>query len=80
MKGKMEEPTRPPLGEIRVIVGGTSVANSSRSKKTYLQVVQKVQLTGHPPRISRMDEPTITSQTKMQGDYTILMMMRLLLL
>ena len=60
MKGKMEEPTRPPLGEIKVIVGGTSVANSSRSKKTYLRVVQKVQLAGHPPRISRMDELTIT--------------------
>lgn len=52
MKGKMEEPTRPPLGEIKVIVGGTSVANSSRYKNTYFRVVQKVQFTGHPPRIS----------------------------
>ena len=25
LKGKMKEPSRPPLGEIRVIVGGTSV-------------------------------------------------------
>lgn len=39
MKGKMEEPTHLPLGEVRVIVGGTSIANSSRSKKTYVQVV-----------------------------------------
>jgi len=60
MKGKMEETTRPPLGEVWVIVGGTSVANSSRSKKIYLQVVQKVQHIGHRPRISRMDKPTIT--------------------
>ena len=64
MKGEMEEPTHPPLGEIRVIVGGTFVASSSRSKKTYLRVVQKVQLAGHPPRISRLDEPTITFTDK----------------
>ena len=39
IKGKMEEPTCPPLGEIRVTVGGTSIASSSRSRKTYLRVV-----------------------------------------
>ena len=41
-KGKVEEPSRPPLGEIRVIVGGTLVGQSSKSRKTYLKVVQNV--------------------------------------
>ena len=39
IKGKIKEPARPPLGEIRVIVGGTSAASSSRSRKTYLLAV-----------------------------------------
>ena len=50
MKGKVEEPSHPSLGEIRVIVGGTSVGQSSKSKRTYLKVVQNVQLSGQPPR------------------------------
>ena len=40
LKGKVEEPSRPPLGEIRVIVGGTSTGQSSKSRKIYLKVVQ----------------------------------------
>ena len=51
MKGKAEEPLRPPLGEIRVIVGGTLIGSSSKAKKTYIRVVQNVQLTGRPPRV-----------------------------
>ena len=39
LKGKMEESSRPPLGEIRVIIGGSSTDQSSKSKKTYLKVV-----------------------------------------
>ena len=51
LKAKMEESSRPPLGEIRVIIGGTSTGQTSKSKKTYLKVVQNVQL---------FDEPTIS--------------------
>ena len=40
LKRKVEEPSRPPLGEIRVIVGGTSTGQSSKSRKIYLKVVQ----------------------------------------
>ena len=40
MKGKMEESSCLPFGEIRVIIGGTSTRQSSKSKKTYLKVVQ----------------------------------------
>ena len=51
LKAKIEESSRPPLGEIRVIIGGTSTGQTSKSKKTYLKVVQNVQL---------FDEPTIS--------------------
>ncbi|XP_030924206.1 uncharacterized protein LOC115951026 [Quercus lobata] len=60
LKGKMEESSRPPLGEIRIIVGGNPMGQSSKSKKTYLKVVQNVQLSGRPPRTRLMDEPTIS--------------------
>ena len=60
MKAKAKEPVCQPLGEIRVIVGGMSIESSSKAKKTYLQVVQNVQLTGCPPRASKVDEPAIT--------------------
>ena len=43
LKGKVEESSRP---EIRVIIGGTSTGQSSKSRKTYLKVVQNVQLFG----------------------------------
>ena len=40
LKRKVEERSQPPLGEIRVIVGGTSTGQSSKSRKIYLKVVQ----------------------------------------
>ena len=60
LKGKMEESSRPPLGKIRVIIGGTSTGQSSKSKKTYLKVVQNIQLSGRSPRTRSMDEPAIS--------------------
>jgi len=39
LKGKLEESSRPLLGEIRVIIGGTSTGQSSKSRKMYLKVV-----------------------------------------
>ena len=39
MKGKAKEPARPPLGEIKIIVGATSTGSSSKAKKTYLREV-----------------------------------------
>ena len=60
LKGKVEELSWPPLGEIRVIVGGTSVGWSSKSRKTYLKVVQIVQLSGRLPRTRGADEQAIT--------------------
>ena len=46
LKAKMEESSRPPLGEIKVIIGRTLAGQTSKSKKTYLKVVQNVQLSG----------------------------------
>ena len=60
LKGKMEELSRPPLREIKIIIGGTSTGQSSKSKKTYLKVVQNVQLSGRSPRMKSMDESTIS--------------------
>ena len=46
MKGKAEEPIHPPFGEIMIIVEGMSIEGLSRAKKTYLQEVQNVQISG----------------------------------
>ena len=46
LKAKVEESSRPPLGEIRIIVGGSLTGQSSKSKKTYLKVIQNIQLSG----------------------------------
>ena len=59
LKAKMEELSQPLLGEIRVIIGGTSAGQTFKSKKTYLKVVQNVQLSGRSARTRGIDEPTI---------------------
>ena len=54
------ERSRPPIGDIRMIVGGTAVTRSSkRARKTYLRMVQNVQLTGAVPRVAQRESPTI---------------------
>ena len=67
LKGKVEEPSWPSLGEIRVIVGGTSAWQSSKSRKTYLKVVQNVQLSRRPPRAKEADKQAITFTNKDAG-------------
>ena len=43
---------RPPIGDIRMIVGGKTAAGSSKkAHKTYLRMVHSVQLTGSVPKI-----------------------------
>ncbi|XP_030964375.1 uncharacterized protein LOC115985578 [Quercus lobata] len=64
LKGKVEKPSQPSLGEIRVIIGGTSVRQSSKSRKTYLKVVQNVQLSGQLPRMRGANEQAITFMDK----------------
>ena len=66
LKGKMEESSRPPLREIRVIIEMTSTGQSSRSKKTYLKVVQNVQLFGGSPRTRKTNKPAISFTDEMK--------------
>ena len=56
----MEESSQPLLGEIRIIIGGSSTGQSSKSKKAYLKVVQSVQLSKRPPRARSTDKQAIT--------------------
>ena len=60
LKAKVEESSRPPFGEIRMIVGGGSTGQSSKSRKTYLKVVQNVQLSGRSPKTRTTGEQAIT--------------------
>ena len=51
---------KPPVGDIRMIVGGTATTRSSKkARKTYLKMVQNVQLTGSVPKIARKEIPII---------------------
>ena len=51
---------RPPVRDIRMIVGGTAATGSSKkARKTYLRMVQNVQLTGSVPKIARRESPII---------------------
>ena len=55
-----DECTRPPLGVIRMIVGGiTTFGLSRKACKIYLRMVQNVQLTGFVPKMARMDNPIV---------------------
>ncbi|XP_030941109.1 uncharacterized protein LOC115965930 [Quercus lobata] len=48
------ERPRPPIGDIRMIIGGTATTGSSKkAHKTYLRMVQSIQLTGIVPKIAR---------------------------
>ena len=43
-----------------MIVGGTAVTGSSKkARKTYLRMVQNMQLTGAVPRIAQRESPTV---------------------
>ena len=49
-----------PLGDIRMIVGGTTTTGlSKKACKTYLRMVQNVQLIGSVPKIARRESPII---------------------
>ena len=67
-----EQPTRkegkhprPPLGDIRMIVGGATTFGSSRkARKTYFRIVQNVQLTGFILKMAWVDNPIIRFSEK----------------
>ena len=54
------EHPRLPIGDIRMIVGGTAASGSFRkARKTYLRMVQNVQLTGFVLKMAQIDNPVI---------------------
>ena len=54
------EHPRLPIEDIRMIVGSTTASGSSKkAHKTYLRMVQNVQLTGFVPKMARIDNPVI---------------------
>ena len=54
------ERPRPPIGDIRMIVRGTTAAGSSnKARKTYLKMVHNVQLTRSVPKMPRIDNLVI---------------------
>ena len=51
---------RPPLGDLRMIIGGTAASGLARKAcKTYLRMVQNVQLIGFVPKLAWVDNPVI---------------------
>ena len=51
---------KPPIGDIRMIIGGTTATGSSKkARKTYLRMIQNVQTTGSVPKIARRESPII---------------------
>nr|XP_023900523.1 uncharacterized protein LOC112012362 [Quercus suber] len=50
---------RPPVGDIRMIVGGMATRPSKKARKTYLRMVQNVQLTGPVQKVARRESPVI---------------------
>ena len=51
---------RPSVGDIRMIIRGIATTGSSKkARKTYLRMVQNVQLTGFVPKIARRESPII---------------------
>ena len=54
------ERLRPPVGDIRMIIGGiATIGLSKKTRKTYLRIVQNVQLTSSVPKIERREGPII---------------------
>ena len=50
---------RPPLGDIRMIIRGSTSNSSKKARKTYLRMVQNIQLTRYAPKMARVDNPVI---------------------
>nr|XP_023927744.1 uncharacterized protein LOC112039133 [Quercus suber] len=54
-----ERPT-PPIGDIRMIVGGIATTGSTKkARKMYLKTVQNIQLMGSVPKTTRRESPII---------------------
>jgi len=57
----VEERPSAPLGEIKVIVGGSALGRTSKTlRREYLHKVKSVQITRRPPKQCRMEDFPIT--------------------
>ena len=43
---------RPPIRDIRMIIGGIVIRSAKKASKTYLKMVQNFQLTGSVPKMA----------------------------
>ena len=43
-----------------IVEGGATIGSLKKARMTYLRMVQNVQLTCHPPKLSQMDDPVIS--------------------
>ena len=76
LKAKMEESSRPPLGEIRVIIGGTSVGQTSKSKKTILKWCRMSNSLDSPKRREELTSQLFHSPTRKLKESIIHMTMQ----
>ena len=53
------EQPRPPIGDIRMIIGGSTSSSFKKASKAYLRMVQNIQLTGYALKIVWVDNPVI---------------------
>ena len=53
------EQPRPPMRDIRMMIEGSASSSSKKACKTYLRMVQNIQLTGYAPKMARVDNPVI---------------------
>ena len=58
-----------------MIIGGSTSSSSKKARKTYLRMVQNIQLTGYAPKMVQVDNPVIASTKKMPDVSTTHMMM-----
>ena len=50
---------KPPLGDIRMIIRGSTSSFSKKARKTYLRMVQNIQLTGYALKMAWVNNPII---------------------
>ena len=53
------ERPRPPMEDIRMIMGVSISSSSKKARKVYLRMVQNIQLTGYAPKMARVDNLVI---------------------
>ena len=56
---KENEQPRPPIGDIRMIIGGSTSSSFKKARKAYLRMVQNIQLTGYALKMVWVDNPVI---------------------